>query len=182
MLFLNFIFFLIAITQSSKTSSPNPMHCVLAMRLYPFDYIERTTTIQFKIRFDSNCMPYFQMQYFIIPWRNFYEMDSKRHPKEINVRIMDTEYVIKFDEQHELEDGDFQIERYILVRVQPSHYENIDVNVSYNNYFQIDPPEDKFWSKERILDFWNIMNPTYCTPEDDFKKLICTIIPGKKPK
>lgn len=162
----------------------NGEQCLLAMRLHPLEFVEKTSTVQFKIRFDSNCMPYFQMQYFIIPWKLFYDLSLESHPTQVVVEMMDTEYTLLFSEPVAEPDGPFKVLKYQTARVSPSHFESIPIRVSSSNYFAIQPEGTKHFTKERVAEFWRAVNPSLCSVEEGMKKLICGIKQpaGSRPK
>ena len=157
-------------------AATNYEQCLLAMRLYPLHYIEKTSTMEFKIRFDSNCMPYFQMQYFVIPWNIAYDLTLDEHPSEVILILFERLYTLHFDTPIPEKDGDYTTLAYEEVMVSPSHYENISVNLMSSNYFSVTPATEKYFSKEKMNDFWKIANPAFCTVEEDYKKLICEIV------
>ncbi len=159
------------------------LQCLLSMRVFPLEYIEKTNTMETKVHFESNCMPYPHAQYFVIPFKKYdAEMSLAKHPRTLELIVMDEKYKISFQDPDDLPDKKWMDRTYWTMTVSPSNFSDEPINLKNLNSFLITKGGNKvkpFFKKSELISVWNSINPCNCTVEK-LEELICTLVPGEQ--
>ena len=166
------------IKHTKKKLDRPEVQCVLAMRVYPYQFIEATRTVSLRLRFESNCQPYHQPLYLELPWQNGYDLTIKKHPKEMMFIIFDIMVNMKF----------YKPKKILKDQVRTINYTNVDISIgksslkkmdtTHINYYLIKNKENNFFmSKQELDDLWKIDYPYLCSVQQKNKYFVCDIKP-----
>ncbi len=173
------------------TAGPTPdkiinsqMQCLLTMRVFPLEYIEKTNTMQTKVHFESNCMPYIHTQYLVIPYDNYNQaMSLAKHPKNLVLVIAEQTMVIKFSDPVDEADGNWAHRRYMTALVEPNNFQGEQVNLKALNGFLIANKGDKkkpFFTRKVLEDVWNSVNPGKISVQGSLSELVGALVKGEQ--
>ena len=103
--------------------------CVLGVRAYPLLYRDLTHSMEFKLKFKSNCSEFPSLNYFILPFNNSYKLSKVIHPKKVILKLNKRVYIFHFYKKHENNKNDI---KYMKMLLKPSQIKN-KINVEQNN-------------------------------------------------
>jgi hypothetical protein len=70
--------------------------CMLSMQVFGLEYISLTETVQLKLTFESNCKDYLHHAFFVVPFSKFYDMNNKKHPRSVILKLAGQEFRLNF--------------------------------------------------------------------------------------
>lgn len=162
--------------KAEKVEKPvTQLQCTLALRIFPLKYIDASRTMSLRVRFESNCMPYYQPMYLELPWSRDFDLTADNHPREALLNIFDRELTLSFSKPVKLTLRRKLYIDYHTVRVSPSNY-STPVNVALLNFFTVKDKEgDIFIEKENLDKLWSVDYPFLCGVQSNKQFFVCDI-------
>ena len=160
------------------------LQCLLIMKVFPLEFIEKTQTMQTKVYFESNCMPYIHTQYFVIPWDTFLKSISlEKHPKTMMLVVRGQNIRITFSDPEDEPDKKWVYRKYMTAKVEPNNFQGEPVNLKALNGFLIANKGNKkkpFFKKKALETLWNSENPCNMTVQGSLAELVAVLIKGEQ--
>lgn len=93
--------------------------CYLSAKIHPMNYYFSNQTIDFQIEFQSNCMLFDTVNYFMMNYKKDYKLGRDNHPSKVALNIAGRVFDLEFTNRRE--EGYKMKKKYVYegVRIKP---------------------------------------------------------------